>query len=42
MKIRSAISIKNLNAVTSAAIEVVFSKNSGRALNNQDVTVFCK
>jgi hypothetical protein len=42
IKIRSAISIRNLNAVTSAAIEVVFSKNSGRALNNQDVTAFCR
>lgn len=42
INIKSAISIKNLKAVTSAAIDVVFNKNSGSALNSQDVITFCK
>lgn len=42
MKINRAINTKNLNAVTRAAVDVVFNKNSGNTLKNQEVIIFCK
>lgn len=41
IKMRRAISMINLPAITKAAVEVVFSKNSGSILENQVVKECC-